>query len=50
MQTTGGGSGGVRSYDAATVPCPKSGIHGYTVRIASFHVDELGSSLPGFIT
>jgi glycogen phosphorylase len=50
MQPAGEGSGGCWTYEATTVPCPRSGLHGYTVRITPFHVDEPKTFLPGVIT
>jgi starch phosphorylase len=44
------GSGGTWAFEAATVPCPTSGLHGYTVRITPFHVDQPKTFLPGVIT
>jgi starch phosphorylase len=50
MQVAGEGRGGVWTFEAATVPCPRSGLHGYTVRITPFHPDEPKAFLPGLIT
>jgi starch phosphorylase len=50
MQASGGGRGGVWAFEAATVPCPRSGLHGYTVRITPFHADQPKAFLPGLIT
>jgi starch phosphorylase len=40
---------GVWTFEAATVPCLRSGLHGYTVRIMPFHVDEPKTFLPDAI-
>jgi starch phosphorylase len=50
MQPAGEGHGGVWTFEAVTVPCPRSGLHGYTVRITPFHPDEPKAFLPGLIT
>jgi starch phosphorylase len=50
MQAAGGGGGGSWIFEAVTVPCPRSGLHGYTVRITPFHADEPKAFLPGVIT
>ena len=50
MQAAGGGGGGSWTFEAVTVPCPRSGLHGYTVRITPFHADEPKAFLPGVIT
>jgi starch phosphorylase len=50
MQPAGEGSGGNWTFEAATVPCPRSGLHGYTVRITPFHPDAPKAFLPGVIT
>jgi starch phosphorylase len=50
MQPAGEGSGGSWTFEADTVPCSTSGLHGYTVRIMPFHVDAPREFLPGVIT
>ena len=40
---------GVWTFEAATVPCLRSGLHGYTVRILPFHLDEPKTFLPDAI-
>src|SRR5664280_282454 len=50
MQAAGEGGGGSWTFEAVTVPCPRSGLHGYTVRITPFHADEPKAFLPGVIT
>jgi len=50
MVPAGEGQGGIWSFEAATVPCPRSGLHGYTLRITPFHVDAPKAFLPGLIT
>ncbi len=41
---------GNRIFEAVTVPCPKSGLHGYTVRVTPYHADQPTAFLPGAIT
>jgi starch phosphorylase len=36
-------------FEANTVPCRKSGTHGYTVRVMPFHADDSRSMSPGMI-
>ena len=36
-------------FEAAGVPCSKSGLHGYTVRVLPHHVDLVSPFLPGLI-
>jgi starch phosphorylase len=50
MQATGQASGGIWAFEAATVPCPRSGLHGYTVRVTPFHPHQTKAFLPGAIT
>ena len=50
MEPAGEGQRGVWAFEAATVPCPRSGLHGYTVRITPFHPDAPKAFLPGVIT
>jgi len=50
MQPAGEATGGVWTFEAVTVPCPRSGLHGYTVRITPFHPDAPKAFLPGVIT
>jgi len=44
-----GGQDGVAVFEATTVPCRRSGLYGYTVRVLPFHTDECRSFLPGLI-
>jgi len=44
-----GGRDGVSVFEATTVPCRRSGLYGYTVRVLPFHADECRSFLPGLI-
>jgi len=44
-----GGRDGVSVFEAATVPCRRSGLYGYTVRVLPFHADEYRGFLPGLI-
>lgn len=44
-----GEQNGVRLYEAAEVPCERSGRNGYTVRVRPFHGDEARPFLPGLI-
>jgi starch phosphorylase len=48
MRQTGGG-GGTWIFEAARVPCNRSGLQGYTVRVMPFHPDEARSMMPGLI-
>jgi len=50
MEPAGEGQRGVWTFEAATVPCPRSGLHGYTVRVTPFHPDAPKAFLPGLIT
>ena len=50
MEAAGQTPSGVWTFEAVTVPCPRSGLHGYTVRIIPFHADEPRTFLPGVIT
>jgi starch phosphorylase len=50
MEPAGPGQGGSWTFEAATVPCPRSGLHGYTVRITPFNPDAPKAFLPGVIT
>ena len=36
-------------YEATDVPCTRSGLHGYSVRVMPFHPDESSSMRPGMI-
>jgi starch phosphorylase len=47
MQPAGGG-GGRYLFDVAT-SCPRSGLHGYTVRVRPNHADLAVPLLPGLI-
>jgi starch phosphorylase len=37
-------------FEASAVPCRRSGLHGYTVRVLPQHPDLVTSFLPGLIT
>jgi starch phosphorylase len=50
MQPVGQSPEGLCIFEAAAVPCKQSGLHGYTVRVLPFHVDEAKAFLPGIIT
>jgi starch phosphorylase len=50
MEPAGPGQGGIWTFEDATVPCPRSGLHGYTVRITPFNPDAPKAFLPGVIT
>ena len=50
MEPAGPGQGGIWTFEAATVPCSRSGLHGYTVRITPFNPDAPKAFLPGLIT
>ena len=45
-----GGEGGAFSFEASDVPCPASGLHGYTVRVLPHHADLETSFIPGLVT
>jgi starch phosphorylase len=50
MQPAGQSPEGLGIFEAAAVPCSRSGLHGYTVRVLPFHPDEPKAFLPGLIT
>jgi starch phosphorylase len=50
MQPAGQSPDGLSIFEAAAVPCNRSGLHGYTVRVLPFHADEAKAFLPGIIT
>ncbi|HLK62012.1 MAG TPA: alpha-glucan family phosphorylase [Bryobacteraceae bacterium] len=50
MQPTGPCQGGACTFEAAAVPCLRSGRQGYTVRVLPYHRDQAKSLLPGLIT
>jgi starch phosphorylase len=50
MQPAGQSPEGLGIFEAAAVPCGRSGLHGYTVRVLPFHPDEPKTFLPGIIT
>ena len=50
MQPAGQSPEGFCIFEAAAVPCTRSGLHGYTVRVLPFHPDEAKTFLPGLIT
>jgi starch phosphorylase len=50
MQPAGQSPEGLCIFEAAGVPCSRSGLHGYTVRVLPFHADEAKAFLPGIIT
>jgi starch phosphorylase len=50
MQPAGQSPEGLSIFEAAAVPCGRSGLHGYTVRVLPFHPDEAKAFLPGIIT
>jgi starch phosphorylase len=50
MEPGGQSPEGLCIFEAAAVPCRQSGLHGYTVRVLPFHVDESKAFLPGLIT
>jgi starch phosphorylase len=50
MQAADPGSGGTWVFEGTTVPCPRSGLHGYTVRVTPFHPYQTKAFLPGVIT
>jgi len=48
MSATGSAKDGVYVY-TGTIPCRKSGLQGYTVRILPFHPDLTNSHVPGLV-
>jgi starch phosphorylase len=55
MKTTGREAQGRYVFEATTVPCSKSGLHGFTVRVRPYHTDLAAAGgtmpfLPGLIT
>jgi starch phosphorylase len=44
-----GRDGGKYVFEAAAVPCARSGLHGYTVRVLPHHPDLASPMLPGLI-
>jgi starch phosphorylase len=50
MQSAGQSPEGFCIFEADAVPCSRSGLHGYTVRVLPFHPDEAKAFLPGLIT
>jgi starch phosphorylase len=50
MQPAGQSPEGLCIFEAAAVPCSRSGLHGYTVRVLPSHPDEAKAFLPGLIT
>ncbi len=49
MESLGKCGGGVCQFEARAVPCSRSGLQGYTVRVLPFHPDEANTFLPGLI-
>jgi starch phosphorylase len=49
MKPAGRDSTGTYLFEAAGVPCAKSGLHGYTVRVLPHHADLVSPYLPGLI-
>jgi len=49
MHLVGPGEGGSYLFEAAAVPCRRSGLHGYTVRVLPHHPDLTTPFLPGLI-
>jgi hypothetical protein len=50
MQAAGRCQDGVCAFEAAAVPCLRSGRLGYTVRVLPYHRDQTKALLPGAIT
>lgn len=50
MEAAGGDGPGRFVFEARSVPCPASGLHGYTVRVLPDHPDLVTPFLPGLIT
>jgi len=49
MRPIGPDGEGYYLFEAAAVPCHKSGLHGFTVRVLPHHPDLLTPFLPGLI-
>jgi starch phosphorylase len=49
MQPAGRDGRGRHVFEAAAVPCSRSGLHGYTVRVLPSHPDLASRFLPGLI-
>lgn len=49
MQFIGTDGEGNYHFEATGIPCPKSGLHGYTVRVRPYHPDLTTPFLPGLI-
>jgi starch phosphorylase len=50
MQAAGQCREGVCAFEAAAVPCIRSGRQGYTIRVLPYHRDQTKALLPGAIT
>ncbi len=49
MHPVGQGEDGIFLFEASAVPCRKSGLHGYTVRVLPHHPDLTTAFVPGLI-
>jgi starch phosphorylase len=49
MQVAAQEDGGIHVFHTSAVSCQESGLHGYTVRVRPYHVDEPHAFLPGVI-
>jgi glycogen phosphorylase len=49
MQPTNGNDAGGQWFETASVPCGKSGLQGFTVRVLPHHPDLSTKFLPGLI-
>jgi starch phosphorylase len=49
MEPAGQTPEGLYVFEASSVACLESGLHGYTVRVLPYHPDEAKSFLPGLI-
>lgn len=49
MQPAGKDGDGTYLFEASAVPCPRSGLHGFTVRVLPYHPDLVTPFLPGLI-
>jgi len=50
MKFAGSGKNGEHVFEAARVPCCRSGLQGYTVRVLPHHADLAARFVPGLIT
>jgi starch phosphorylase len=49
LAPVGEDEGGSCSFEASVIPCRRSGLHGYTVRVLPYHPELVTPFLPGLI-